>query len=264
MAIKRVQADDTGDDNNYDNTNQQALLSLMSGGGNATTRTPSIVGNLPAAAGSGSVGNDTQATTPLPGNNSGITGGMDKSVSGPSGSGSPMTNPAWDTDGFAAPQFTAGNVGGVMSGWDATKWADPNNQHPKYVIGRILSGYAPTTDNAPKAAADIAKAYPGTTFNGKDKITVPGVGTIDFLKGAGNGGEAWQYGIEDGSPSSASGGGVIAPTISGVGSSNNAIAALTQGSTYQKLLQALQGISGPASTDQQALMSLMAPQQQQQ
>ncbi len=105
---------------------------------------------------------------------------------------------AWNTDGYAAPAYTAANAGSVPDGWDATKWGDPNHQTPKYAVGRILSQFPPTVDGLAAAFPEIEKAYPGATFNGKDKLTIPGVGTVDVLKGASKGGEAWRWGADDG------------------------------------------------------------------
>lgn len=99
----------------------------------------------------------------------------------------------WNTDGYAAPQVTAQNAGPVPAGWDAEKWQNADHQTPKYAVGRILSQFPPTVDGLAQAAEQVAAAYPGASFNGKDKLTIPGVGTIDVLKGAGNGGEAWQW-----------------------------------------------------------------------
>ncbi len=102
---------------------------------------------------------------------------------------------AWDTGGYQAPQHTAASFGPVMLGWDGGKWVDPNLQTPKYVVGRILSQYPHTIEGLGAAMAEIQMAYPGTQFDGKDKITIPGVGTIDVLLAAGGpgGGAAWQW-----------------------------------------------------------------------
>lgn len=96
-------------------------------------------------------------------------------------------------DGFNAPQHVAANPGAAPPGWDANKWNDPNHQTPKYVVGRILSQFPTTVEGATQAAAEIARAYPGTTFNGKDKLTIPGVGTFDILRGASVGGQGFQF-----------------------------------------------------------------------
>lgn len=94
-------------------------------------------------------------------------------------------NPAWNTDGYAAPQSLLGGYGTVMAGWDQGKWADPNHQTPKYVLGRVLSKYPASKQGAAAAAAELALAYPGTRFNGKDKIAIPGIGEYDVLQNSG-------------------------------------------------------------------------------
>lgn len=103
---------------------------------------------------------------------------------------------SWNTDGYAGPQVTAANAAQqAMAGWDQTKWSNADHQTPKYAVGRILSQFAPKAENVGAAVAEIAKAYPGTTLvNGKEKVHIPGVGTIDLMKGFNNGGEAWQWG----------------------------------------------------------------------
>jgi hypothetical protein len=115
-------------------------------------------------------------------------------VSGPY---TPPDSSGWKTDGYAAPQFTPTATGPAMPGWDQTKFADPNHQTPKYGVGRILQQFPPTVAGLTQALPQIQKAYPGTTFNGKDKLTIPvGDGrvlTIDALQGASQGGGAWQW-----------------------------------------------------------------------
>lgn len=107
----------------------------------------------------------------------------------------PADTSAWDTHEYAIPQHVAQNPGQVMPGWDAANWANPNMQTPKYVVGRILSQYPHTIAGLADAMAEIRMAYPGSLFDGKDKVTIPGVGTIDVLQAAGGpgGGVAWQW-----------------------------------------------------------------------
>lgn len=100
----------------------------------------------------------------------------------------------WDTDGYAAPQYVPkGDYGPAPPGFDAAKWADPNHQTPKYAVTRILNQYGGTPEGVGKAMPELEQAYPGATFNGKDKITIPGLGTIDVVKAAGKGGEGLQW-----------------------------------------------------------------------
>lgn len=100
----------------------------------------------------------------------------------------------WNTEGWATPEYLGQAAGGAMAGWDQTNWDDQNMQTPKYVVGRILSNYSPDIQGLSAAMAEIQKAYPGATFDGKDKVTIPGLGTIDMLVNAGgeNGSWAWQ------------------------------------------------------------------------
>lgn len=103
----------------------------------------------------------------------------------------------YDTDGYATPGYVPKNVGNAPPGYDPAKWADPNHQTPKYVVGRILSSNGDLKDpaNRNKAIEDIKLAYPGTQFNGKDKISIDGGKSwVDIFGGAGAGifSIAWQ------------------------------------------------------------------------
>lgn len=94
----------------------------------------------------------------------------------------------WNTDGYAIPGFTSGTFNQqAFSGWDQAKWADPNHQTPKYVVGRIMASHPNSPEGRAAMIADIQKAYPGSQFNGKDKMTIPGLGTIDIFGAAGAG-----------------------------------------------------------------------------
>jgi len=105
----------------------------------------------------------------------------------------------WNTDNYPKPGWVAQNPAGhPMPGWDRAKWANPNHQTPKYVIGRILSQYAPRTENMDAVVAEIARAYPGTRRTGSGDITVPGIGSTDILRAADVGGKGWQFGGQGG------------------------------------------------------------------
>lgn len=99
----------------------------------------------------------------------------------------------WNTEGWATPEYTGKAAGGPMAGWDGTNWDDPNMQTPKYVVGRILSNYTPSMEGLGQAMEEIQKAYPGAEFDGKDKIIVPGLGTIDVLVNAGGDNMSWAW-----------------------------------------------------------------------
>lgn len=121
----------------------------------------------------------------------------------PEGSGTgtiPTPDPAnkvpsgWDTHGYSTPAYTTGTPGSTLLGWDPNNWANANMQTPKYVVGRILSQYNPTSpDDVSKMVAEVQRAYPGTTWDGKDKLTIPGVGTIDIIAGAGGANPSWAW-----------------------------------------------------------------------
>src|SRR6187431_582125 len=102
---------------------------------------------------------------------------------------------AWDTGGYAKPAYTSTNYNQTaVSGYDPAKWTNPAHQTPKYVVGRILSSYNLNDPTQLQAAmADIAKAYPGTTWAGRDVVNIPGIGPVDIIRDfGGQSGIAWQ------------------------------------------------------------------------
>jgi len=111
----------------------------------------------------------------------------------PGGMGAPPPN--HDTNGYQSPQVVQAPASRyAMPGWDNGKWNDPNNQDPKYVVGRILSNIPGRTDQMGEAVRRIQAAYPGTQQVGNGDISIPGVGVIDILMGAGAGGRGWWWG----------------------------------------------------------------------
>lgn len=163
---------------------------------------------------------------------------------------------AWNTDGYAKPGYTASNFGNALAGWDQAKWNDPNHQTPKYVVGRILGAAGNLQDPAMReqAITQIMQAYPGTTFNGKDKITIPGVGTVDIFQGAGAGTYGAQFdtgGAPAGMPSAGMG-------LPMQGGSRSTFIPNDQ-STYEALIRRLRQASGvpDGGFDQAGLLSLL-------
>jgi hypothetical protein len=111
----------------------------------------------------------------------------------PGGMGAPPPN--HDTNGYQSPQVVQAPASRyAMPGWDNAKWNDLNNQDPKYVVGRILSNLPGRTDQMGAAVQRIQAAYPGTQQVGNGDISIPGVGVIDILMGAGAGGRGWWWG----------------------------------------------------------------------
>lgn len=170
----------------------------------------------------------------------------------------------WNTDGYATPGYTAEKFGDAPAGFDQTKWANADHQTPKYVLGRITNSYAQNgkIDMAgmEKAFADIQKAYPGATWNGKDKVTIPGVGTSDLVKGMSDDGMGEvQYGaVDDGGGDNRSSVHNAAGSLDATGmSSGDAVQSLTTDSVWKRLMAQINEINGPAATDKNALMSLL-------
>jgi hypothetical protein len=76
-----------------------------------------------------------------------------------------------------APTSTRQTPTAAPAGFDATKWANPDHNTPKYAITRITSKYnLADAGERDQAIAEIMAAEPGTQFNGKDKIMLPGSG----------------------------------------------------------------------------------------
>lgn len=102
-------------------------------------------------------------------------------------SASPVDTSAWDTDGYPKPGYVPTSFGEAPRGRNPQKWNDPNHQSPKYVVSRILAEQGPPSrEQVIRALPNLQKAYPGTTFDGKDKLTIPGVGTVDVLTASGS------------------------------------------------------------------------------
>jgi hypothetical protein len=170
---------------------EAAAYAQQLGGGAPTAGVPTALSPAPPAGGEG------QFTSPgagmptglddLTGGNTGVTGGTAGAT--PTATEPQAANPAWDTDGYGAPQATAQNFNTTPpGGWDREKWNNPNHQTPKYVWGRF------TQDDDPDDIGQMLRAYPGAQFDGKDKITgIPGLGPIDVYQGASQGGKTPQW-----------------------------------------------------------------------
>lgn len=89
----------------------------------------------------------------------------------------PEINQAINSNGFAAPQWRPETWGAAPSGWDPTKWADPNYWSPKYAIGRLQTAM---DTRSPEFLQAIQRMYPGATLD-KDILNLPGVGPVDIF-----------------------------------------------------------------------------------
>ena len=135
-------------------------------------------------AGLGGTPTPTAPTPTAPDPLAALLGGGDKPA---------LDSSQWNTEGWGTPGYLGQAAGGAMAGWDQTNWDDPNMQTPKYVVGRILSNYEPSIEGLGQAMQEIQQAYPGAEFDGKDKIIVPGLGTIDVLVNAGGDNTSWAW-----------------------------------------------------------------------
>jgi len=73
------------------------------------------------------------------------------------------------------------------AGFDPAKWADPNHQTPKYVVGRITQSYPNTPEGRAAAAAEILAAFPGAEQIDEDDFFFPGIGIVDIYGDAAGG-----------------------------------------------------------------------------
>lgn len=147
--------------------------------------------------------------------------------------GGPETRPNTPTI-----ETAASALGTAPSGWDQTKWDDPNHTSTKYVVGRILAKYPPTVQGLQQAFAEIKAQFPGASFNGKDTLSgLPGTaGPVDVLMNASSGGSGWWWG--DSGASGGAGGGAGAGAA-GAGAAGGGASSLTMPtSPFQQQLRA--------------------------
>ncbi len=140
----------------------------------------------------------------------------------PVASSDPADGSYWSNWGAGGQANLAKSFGGTVSttalpGWSQQNWDDPGMQTTKYKAGRILSKYPGTDAGIQQAWTEIKAAFPGATFDGKDKIDFgDGYGPIDVLAmagpGEGGGGHGWWWGPAGGETGSPSG---VATTSSG-------------------------------------------------
>jgi hypothetical protein len=171
----------------------------------------------------------------------------------------------WDHDNFAKPGYIAGGASKqAPAGFEQANWDDPNMQTPKYVVGRILSQYQGQLNNPQalqKMGAELAQAYPGAKFDGKDLLTMPDGSVVDIISAGGSDAAAPYFQpvrgaggvplMEDGP---APGGGMPG---AGIGAGVDA-SQLMSGGFFQKLMEQMRGrLSAGGSQDQSALLSLM-------
>ncbi|HEX5010214.1 MAG TPA: hypothetical protein VFY71_07420 [Planctomycetota bacterium] len=162
-------------------------------------------------------------------------------------------NPLGTPAAVAAPGAAAGGVtggGGRLEGFDAGKLADASHTSPKYQVARVLQKYPSTPEGLQQALAEINALGLGTasisgskgdklTFSGNVDPRFNGITTFDVIRGAGNGGEAWQWNPEGGDTGAQ-------PTtnalLSAMGSPGAATAGPTDSSALPGVMQAIQAL----------------------
>lgn len=195
----------------------------------------------------------------------------------PGGASSPQTlapkpdSSKWNTDGYATPGYTAQNAGGVLSGFDATKWNDPNHQSPKYVFGRILQeaaggdGRLETPEQRDAAVKNILQAYPGATFDGKQKVTMPDGGVIDIFQGADAGHYGAAFQVEPGTGRDAAGNPIDTSSpgapAGGGGGGLSSLNPMLQGNAQDGIQQALSSLTQRSPSLEELLKQLTGGQQ---
>ncbi|HEX3058047.1 MAG TPA: hypothetical protein VHP62_01725 [Usitatibacter sp.] len=145
---------------------QQGLMGVLGHlGENAAAERAAGGGTAASATSAGATPGGALASNP----NTGFAGGMNTSVSGPSGA-------------------TGGGGGGVpgnVEGVDAGKWSDPNKHDPKYDVLHLLAQYG----SLDAALPEIQKLYPNAKKVGGDAIDMgDGVGPVDIQRDSDHGG----------------------------------------------------------------------------
>ena len=124
-------------------------------------------------------------------------GGLAEPPSGPGPTVEPRPTPSTDQGPGPGPTGAGGpqRTGQAPPGYDQGKWDNPDHHTTKYDAAAFLYGLTKPSDIAAMVrSAEFQARFPGSTFNGKDKIDfgdnledgVP-VGVIDVLMGADQG-----------------------------------------------------------------------------
>ncbi len=174
----------------------------------------------------------------------GITGGVDLGsvASGlPSDARGPTTGIPNLAQKVATPlsATTSTAHGGVLPGWDATKWDDPTHNSVKYVAGRIFSNHAATNAGLDEAWPEILAAFPNASRIGSDKIDFgDGNGPIDVMISSGTGGTGWAWMPAGGGSAASTAGAGGAAAGAGTSSASSSLLPNLQDPTFaQQLLQ---------------------------
>lgn len=160
-----------------------------------------------------------------------------------------------------------------LEGFDFAKMAR-GHVSPKYVFAKHAQGLGvdDRDELLRRLQSDESGYFKNARFGGSrgDKLMVDGeldpkfegYNTFDVIRAMGEGGKGWQWGAEGGpgvkakprQPSVQD----AAASLDATGmSQGSAVPALTEDSTWRKLLARMNQINGPEATDRNALMSLL-------
>jgi hypothetical protein len=155
---------------------------------------------------------------------------------------------------------------GNLEGFDAGKLGNKEHNTPKYQIGRVLEQFDPKAGVTPELLAALNALGIGTfeQLSG-DKVRVTGnvdprfegYTTIDLVRGFNGpgGGQAWQYGADNGT---GGGGGSAAPAAGMAGglglTGAPGVSAMLSGDPLQRIQQAIGQINGQGQVNLDALL----------
>lgn len=200
---------------------QQGLMGVLGHlGENAAAERAARGGTAASATSAGATPGGALASNP----NTGVAGGMNTGISGPSGGAG-----------------GGGGVPGNVEGVDAGKWGDPNKHDPKYDVLHALSQYG-SLDAAWDA---ISQMYPNAKRISGDVIDMgDGVGPVDIQRDSDHGGPFHWEPVSGASDSAASAAPVTAAGSSPLSSPGAAqlAAPLTNNDVLQQIMEELRRV----------------------
>jgi hypothetical protein len=156
-----------------------------------------------------------------------------------------------------------------LEGFDGGKLGNKEHNTPKYQIGRVISNFDPKAGVTPELLAELNKLGIGTFEKvSGDKVRVTGnvdprfegYTTIDLVRGFNGpgGGQAWQYGADNGAGGAGGGAPAMAGGMGGggglAGAAGAGVSSLLSGDPLQRIQQAIGQINGQGQVNLDALL----------
>lgn len=148
----------------------------------------------------------------------------------------------------------------ALPGWNQEKWDNPDHQTPKYVWGRIAAAHGDLRDPANREAAvnALLAQFPGATFNGKDKVQIPGFSMPIDIFGNATGGDFTPQWLDLAVEQAAGAGGAAGGAAGAAGASGAAGGAGGAGGGWSSWTSSTTGAPNPnAALYQQRIMELL-------